>query len=123
MERRFLFEDGHDDNHKHSHHHHSDHPADHHDFIPSTNEEVLADIKHSLRGSDLRFGKRRRVQGESYAHWVDVFVEIDYTLCTDCATEIGPNTINYSEFRVEVFIITFVRFHSCQAILFALLIQ
>ena len=89
MERRFLFEGGRHDNHEHS-----NLPADHH-------QDALTDIKHSLRGSDLRLGKRRMVQGESYSHWVDVFVEIDYTLCTDCNTEIGPNTINYSEFRIR----------------------
>jgi hypothetical protein len=51
----------------------------------------------------LRIGKRRRVQGASYAYWVDVYVEIDYALCNDngdtCATGIGTNTINYGEFR------------------------
>lgn len=110
MERRFLFEDGHDDNHDHFHHDHSDHDhSDHnhnhnhdHDFNPSNTNEALADIQHSLRGSELRMGKRRRVQGGSYAFWVDVYIEIDYALCSrngeTCATGIGPKTINYGEF-------------------------
>ena len=108
MERRFLFEDGHDDNHDHFHHDHSDHDHDDHnhdhdhDFNPSNTEEALADIQHSLRGSELHMGKRRRVQGGSYAFWVDVYIEIDYALCSrngeTCATGIGPKTINYGEF-------------------------
>jgi hypothetical protein len=52
----------------------------------------------------LRIGKRRRVQGASYAYWVDVYVEIDFALCTrngeTCQTGIGTNTINYGEFRL-----------------------
>jgi hypothetical protein len=99
MVRRFLFDNGHDEYHEHLHH--SNHPGDHHDFTSSNNGDVLAEIKHSLRGSELRIGRRRRVQGESYAYWVDVYVEIDYALCTDCSTEIGPNTINYGKCQVH----------------------
>ena len=108
MERQFLFEDGHNDNHDHFHHDHSDHDHDDdnhdhdRDFNPSNTEEALADIQHSLRGSELHTGKRRRVQGGSYAFWVDVYIEIDYALCSrngeTCATGIGPKTINYGEF-------------------------
>ena len=99
---RFLFEDGQDYDHDHFDHLDlSDH--DHH-FDASKTEDALADLKHSLRGSDLRIGKRRRVQGLSYSYWVDVYVEIDYALCTDngetCASGIGTNTINYGEFRL-----------------------
>ena len=108
---RFLFEDGQDDDHDHFDHDHSDHDysdhldlSDHdHHFDASKTEDALADLKHSLRGSDLRIGKRRRVQGLSYSYWVDVYVEIDYALCTDngetCASGIGTNTINYGEFQ------------------------
>ena len=113
MERRFLFEDGHDDNHDHFHHDHSDHDhSDHnhnhnhdHDFNPSNTNEALADIQHSLRGSELRMGKRRRVQGASYGYWVDVYVEIDHALCSSnldvCFWEVGPRTVNYSELGVQ----------------------
>ena len=108
---RFLFEDGQDDDHDHFDHDHSDHDysdhldlSDHdHHFDASKTEDALADLKHSLRGSDLRIGKRRRVQGLSYSYWVDVYVEIDYALCAKngetCASGIGTNTINYGEFR------------------------
>ena len=102
---RSLFEDGHDDDrdhfdHDHSDHNHSDHDHTHH-FDPSKTEGALADLQGSLRGSELRIGKRRRVQGASYSYWVDVYVEIDYALCTKhgetCATGIGTNTINYGQ--------------------------
>ena len=93
-----LFENGHDHNHDHSDHDHTHH------FDPSNTEDALADLQHSLRGSELRIGKRRRVQGASYAYWVDVYVEIDFAFCTrngeTCQTGIGTNTINYGEFRL-----------------------
>lgn len=41
---------------------------------------MLADLQRSLRGSQLRIGKRRRVQ-ESYSFWVDIYVEIARDLC------------------------------------------
>ncbi len=102
----------HDHGHSHLHHDHSDHNhSDHdhsdqdhsdHDFDPSK-DNSLSHVQHSLRGSDMRFGKRRRVQGSSsYAYWVDIYIEIDYDLCNDNAElalcnagTIGPNTINY----------------------------
>jgi hypothetical protein len=103
---RSLSGDDHDDNSNHfdhNHHDHSDRDHSHH-FVPSNPEDSLADLQHFLRGSDLRIGKRRRVQGASYAYWVDVYVEIDYALCTKngetCSTGIGPNTINYGEFQL-----------------------
>jgi hypothetical protein len=50
----------------------------------------------------LRIGKHRRVQGQAFSYWVDVYVEIDKALCAEngetCANGIGPNTINYGEF-------------------------
>jgi hypothetical protein len=55
MERRSVLEDGHRDNHEYSHHHHSDQPADHHDFIPSNNDDALAELRHFLRGAELHF--------------------------------------------------------------------
>jgi len=99
MERRSLTGGDHDEDHDHSHHDHSDH-----DFDPSNIDETIADLKHSLRGSEIRMGKRRRVQGGSFAYWVDVYVEIDHALCNangeTCTTTIGPKTINYGECRV-----------------------
>jgi hypothetical protein len=98
MKRRSLSEDDHDKDHNHFHHDHSDH-----DFNPSNINDTVADLQHSLRGSELRMGKRRRVQGASYAYWVDVYVEIDYAFCyangESCATVVGPKTLNYSEFK------------------------
>ncbi len=100
MERRSLAEADHDEDHDHSHHDHGDHD---HDFDPSNIDDTISDLKHSLRGSELRMGKRRRVQGASFAYWVDVYVEIDYALCNrngeTCATGIGPRTLNYGESR------------------------
>jgi len=102
----------HDHGHSHLHHDHSDHDhfnhdhSDHdhsdHDFDPSNNN-ALSHVQHSLRGSEMRFGKHCRVQGSSsYAYWVDIYIEIDYELCNDNAElalcnagTIGPNTINY----------------------------
>ena len=96
MERRSLSEGVHDEHHDHDH-------SDHH-FFPSNIEDTIADLQHSLRGSELRPGKRRRVQGESFAYWVDIYIEIDHALCTDngetCTTTIGPKTVNYGECRV-----------------------
>ena len=93
-----LFENGHDHNHDHSDHDHTHH------FDPSNTKDALADLQHSLRGSELRIGKRRRMQGASYTYWVDVYVEIDFAFCTrngeTCQTGIGTNTINYGEFRL-----------------------
>jgi hypothetical protein len=88
--------------HDHSDHDHSDHDHSDHDFDPSNNN-ALSHVQHSLRGSEMRFGKRRRVQGSSsYAYWVDIYIEIDYELCNDNAElalcnagTIGPNTVNY----------------------------
>ena len=105
---RYLVGNGQDDDHRHSQHDH-DHNHDHsdhsnHHFDPS-NDNALAHVQHSLRGSEMRIGKRRRVQGTSrYSYWVDIYVEIDYELCNDngesalCrAGTIGPNTINYGK--------------------------
>ena len=96
MERRSLSEGVHN---KHYNHDHSDHH-----FFPSNIEDTIADLQHSLRGSELRLEKRRRVQGESFAYWVDIYIEIDHALCTDngetCTTTIGPKTVNYGECRV-----------------------
>ena len=85
--RRSLY---HDDNQNHPHH-----------FNPSNTEETMADLHHSIRGSQFWIGKNRRVQA-NYFHWVDIYVEIDRELCVDngegaiCdAGTIGPNTINY----------------------------
>jgi hypothetical protein len=65
----------------------------------------MVDIQHSLRGSEIRIGKRRRAQAISFAFWVDIYIEIDRELCGDkgeitlCdAGTIGPNTLNYGEF-------------------------
>ena len=104
---RHLVEHDHEDDHFHSHHDHSDHDHSHHDhsdhnFDPS-NDNAFSHVQHSLRGSEMRIGKRRRVQGSSsYAYWVDIYIEIDYDLCNDNAElalcnagTIGPNTINY----------------------------
>ena len=108
---RFLFEDGHDDHHDppdqdHSGHNHHDHS---HDFDPSKTENALADLKHSLRGSEVRIGKRRRVQGSPYNYWVDIYLEIDRDLCNKkgelslCeAGTIGENTLNYGQFILSV---------------------
>jgi hypothetical protein len=85
---RSLFEDGHDDNHDHFDHNHSDHDHSDHDhthhFVPSKTKGVFADLQGSLRGRglELHIGKRRCVQGASYGYWVDVYIEIDYALCT-----------------------------------------
>ena len=98
-----LIEDGQDDDHDHfdhdpSDHDHSDHDHTHH-FDLSKTKDLFADPQRSLRGSELRIGKCRRMQGASYGYWVDVYVEIDNTLCTNnhemCTTEIGTNTIKY----------------------------
>ena len=79
-------------------HDHDDGHDHHHDDIVGS----LFDLHRSLRGSTTRLGKPRRVLGEAYAYWVDVYVEIDYTLCNDngetCANGIGINTINYGTF-------------------------
>jgi hypothetical protein len=66
---RSLFEDGHDDDHDHFDHDHSDHDhSDHHThhFDLSKTKDALADLQGSLCGSELRIGKRPRVQGASY---------------------------------------------------------
>jgi hypothetical protein len=104
VERRSLSEDDHQEYHDHSHREHSDH-----EFDASSIDNTIADLKHSLRGSDrgsdLRVGKRRRVQGASYAYWVDVYVEIDHALCNrngeTCASGIGPKTLNYGELTFQ----------------------
>ena len=112
---RFLLGDGqgndrHYFDHDHSHQDHSyqdhadqDQADDHsHRFDPSNTEKVLTDLQQSLRGSVLHVGKHRRMQGGAFSYWVDVYVEIDYGLCSvngeTCSTEIGPKTINYGEF-------------------------
>ena len=102
---RFLFADGHDDLHDHPDQEDSGHHDHSHDFDPSKTEKALADLQHSLRGSEVRIGKRRRVQASSYGYWVDIYIEIDKDLCSKkgelalCeAGTIGPNTLNYSEF-------------------------
>ena len=68
--------------HNPSDHNHSDHDHTHH-FDLSKTKDLLVDLQRSLRGLELRIGKRHRVQGESYGYWVDVYVEIDNTLCTN----------------------------------------
>jgi hypothetical protein len=97
MERRSLSEGDHDEDHDHSHHDHSDHHI----------EDTIADLKHSLRGSELRMGKRRRVQGASFTYWVDVYVEIDHALCNangeTCVAGIGLKTLNYGELNFQLY--------------------
>jgi hypothetical protein len=68
--------------HNPSDHNHSDHDHTHH-FDLSKTKDLLVDLQRSLCGSELRIGKPRRVQGESYGYWVDVYVEIDNTLYTN----------------------------------------
>lgn len=92
------------DQHDHSAHDHDDHS---HDFDPSKTKEALEELQRSLRGPVLPIGKRRRMQGASYAYWVDLYIEIDRDLCNknlelamcDAGT-IGPNTINYGELLI-----------------------
>ena len=99
MDHRSLFKHGHDDNRDHFHHDHRNHDHDH-DFKPSNTRDAMSDLKHSIRGSELHLGNRR-VQGGSYSYWVDVYIEIDYEFCVyNGETELGPNTINYSEFHL-----------------------
>ncbi|KAL3823124.1 hypothetical protein ACHAXA_006454 [Cyclostephanos tholiformis] len=104
IERRSLFESDHHDDHDpsdydHSAQNHTDHS---HQFDPSDTVLAMVDIQHSLRGSEIRIGKRRRAQAISFAFWVDIYIEIDRELCGDkgeitlCdAGTIGPNTLNY----------------------------
>jgi hypothetical protein len=102
MVRRSLSEGNHEEDHDHSHHDHSDN-----EFDASNIEDTIADLKQSLRGSgaELHLGKRRRVQGSSFSHWVDVYIEIDHALCSSnldvCFWEVGPRTVNYSELGVQ----------------------
>ena len=105
-------------------HDHSDHDHSDHDFDPS-NDNALSHVQQGLRGSEMRIGKRRRVQGgsSSYAYWVDIYIEIDYELCNDNAElalcnagTIGPNTINYGMLLLFdcielLFCVVFVTFH------------
>jgi len=98
-----LFEDGHwDDSDQFDHDDYFDYDHDHPHFDPSDTDQTLANLKHSLHGSELRIGKHRRVQGSSYAFWVDIYVEIDYALCSrngeTCANGIGPKTLNYGAY-------------------------
>ena len=96
MERRSLSKGIHDEHHDHDH---SDHHLD-----PSNIDDTIADLQHSLRGSELHLEKHRRVQGESFAYWVDIYIKIDHALCSDngetCTTTIGPKPVNYCECRV-----------------------
>ena len=66
---------------------------------PPARGAVPAEFTTKLRGSELRMGKCCRVQGVSYARWVDVYVEIDHALCNangeTCAAGIGPRILNY----------------------------
>ena len=80
------------DHHYHDHDHHDD---DHHDDIN------LDKIKSSLRGSNLRLGKRRKLQGnQGYSYQVDVYLEIDFKLCAQngetCSNGVVESkTMNY----------------------------
>ena len=72
---------------------------DHHDHdhnIGSNIQDALDHIKEGLRGSNLRIGKRRKLQtAGSYTYQVDIYVEIDQTLVNDNGGIFNPNTINY----------------------------
>ena len=98
FDHRVLSEESHDDSHDHFDHYHSDHRSGH---DPSGTAKLLADIQRSLRGSELRIGKRRRMQSTIYTYWVDIYIEIDYKLCRangeSCVAGIGPNTLSYGE--------------------------
>ena len=88
----------------HNHHQHDGDGDD--DESESSSVGTLFDLHRSLRGSTTRLGKPRRVLNGAYSYWVDVYVEIDYSLCNDngetCADGIGPNTINYGAFRCSL---------------------
>ena len=91
---RRLMEDHHDHDYHHDDHdhHHHDHEDDHSFHLHSENTmEALADVQRSLRGSSMRLGKRRRLQGGSYSYQVDIYVEIDQQLCIDTGDDCANN--------------------------------
>ena len=80
--------EGHDHHHDHDVHiHNHDHGLDAQDLVGS-----LENLRKSLRGADVSFGDRRRLQG-SYQYEVKVYVEYDQTLVNYNGGQ--SNTINY----------------------------
>ena len=94
-QRRSLFEDVGLD-YAHDHHYHEEHDHHHHHHHDETSEETLTYLKENLRGSNIKMGKRRKLQsGGSYNYQVDVYIEVDQTLVNDNGGIFNPNTINY----------------------------
>ena len=56
-------------------------------------ENMFSHIKDNLRGSNVRFGDRRRLSGHDYAFEVDLFIEVDQTLVDSQGGQ--TQTINY----------------------------
>ncbi|KAL7464829.1 hypothetical protein ACHAXS_005152 [Conticribra weissflogii] len=65
-----------EDNDHDGHHHHS------HNISIKNTEKTFQGIKEGLRGSNIRLGKRRKLQTGSYNYQVDIFIEIDQSLVT-----------------------------------------
>ena len=111
--RRHLLEnetDHHHHDHDHDHHDHDHHNHSHahgHSHSHGTHDHDrldLDEITKSLRGSNIRLGKRRELQepsDEDYSYQVDMYIEIDPNLCANngetCtpASGAGVNTVNY----------------------------
>jgi len=86
-------------------------------FTPPNTKKALLDLQRSLRGSEMQYGERRRLQGASYSYWVDIYVEIDYDMCyrngETCSDGIGPNTVNYGQFRTSPTYFSMLHSHTC----------
>lgn len=91
----------HEEGHVHTttHDHHHDHEG--HAHTHDHSDIDLQSIKDGLRGSSIRLGKRRKLQGSGYNFQVDIYLEIDNQLCVNngescpAGGSIPPNTMNY----------------------------
>ena len=86
-----LMEHEEEHHHSHSHNHGHDELHDHGDSM----DQALSHIKENLRGSNIRFEKRRRLVGGNYNYQVDLYIEVDQTLVNDNGGVFNPNTVNY----------------------------
>ena len=78
---RHLLE--HEEDHHHSHNHNHSHSHDEPHDLNGEMDQALSHIKDNLRGSNIRFEKRRRLVRGNYNCQVDLYIEVDQTLVND----------------------------------------
>lgn len=71
------------DNEEHNHQNHDGH--DHH--LHAHEDLTMESLRKSIRGSNIQFGKRRRLQTGSFSHQVNLYIQVDTALKNKYASQ------------------------------------